>query len=690
MSQLPGVQTVPNGNDNIKVYRLQAGSTDLQHHVMRVQSNKYDINALQPPIRLVRDIPKPRERRAAAPVEDGQPPREKMDTTKVAPWGGAVKSRQNLFKKKTRAFFHARQADEEVAGTEEMTHAERKRQRDPDRYKWLLSDFQGDSQGAHAPYYGEVESSQNGRYFLFMESESGMKVVPVTRHYKFAQKPAFNTVTSDQMEAMMKEAEKRSVRQDVWVMKKLGLETQADGEGGGSSSPGWSQRVNRGLGGSGARRQKEEREDIDYVDDFADDEEVHLGFNNQADQREAEERMMKGDEDDFDEEEQPKVKPDKKVKKALRAAQQSESDDDEDENPYISDQEESEEDAEKEGNETDKEKDGNDPLAPKAKEKKPKGRPPGPDKKAKAKTGSSTPSHTTSPARAGGSPSAVKREGGMSPKPAIGRPPTGARSPVGSSGARSPPVGRGGARSPRLAGARSPVQHAYAPAHPSPLGAGATSSAVRITLKVKEEPDLNPASGSGSSAGAGKRKAESPADNAANKKARQSVGAPTATVASPAQPRGVKRGQTGDAEVQNKKIKMEPGASGSLPSPAASTGRGGNATSPLAKGSAQSPPNKRLAVPKATIGGATGTGSPRTPGGTPAARLLTENDIIDVLKQNKGTMKVKDLVSALKPLLQAGEHSEANKTNMRLYMKRLAIHDRTAGIITLKPEYMPK
>ncbi|KAJ3040446.1 hypothetical protein HDV00_010882 [Rhizophlyctis rosea] len=622
---------------------------------MRVQSDKFDINALQPPIRLVRATPKPKEPRAApaaaAPAApDGAAPKEKLDTSKIAPWGGAVKNRQNLFKKKTKTFFFSSDFDSEVGKDgEELTHAQKKRLRDPDRWPWLLSDFPVDGQSSQNQYLGHVEQSQEARYVMFVQSTDGFKVVPVTRSYKFTKKPSHRTLTIEETEDLYKEDGKKSrVRVDRWMMHKQpakpGQVREAAEDGGQQVVPKWERSIQEAeerqykqvkSRGRGRRQDDGDVDEMDYDvgEEFADDEEVVFGLSDEDEKKEAARRLHHDDGDMDSDEEEKKPKIDKKLKKVLKKAGNDDLFGDDDENPYLSEPEESEEDEEQKAAEADKEKseaekEGSSTLGPKAKGKKDKGKGPAVDKKGKGRatpSGGSSPMRPSTPPRTPTSAQVKlepkKRDGSMSPRGASGR--SGSRSPLPPSGGRSPQY-----------------KHQYSPKVGSPLGAGETAIKAEAPTPIVKLTIKSPAP---------------PATEETAKRKRDSI----------------------EAAAGVKKVKREPG---SIPSPARSGG--GTPSSRNVSSPAGSTSGGKRSGAKATPPSSS-SGSPSTPG-----RLLTEQDVINVLRAKGGAMAVKDIIGELKVPYFVGQFVDQNKGNFRAFMKRVGHHDKDTQRVTLKPEYM--
>jgi hypothetical protein len=64
--------------------------------------------------------------------------------------------------------------------------------------------------------------------------------------------------------------------------------------------------------------------------------------------------------------------------------------------------------------------------------------------------------------------------------------------------------------------------------------------------------------------------------------------------------------------------------------------------------------------------------------------ILTENDVIRVLKSRSGPTTVKEIVAQLKSFLVSDQR---NKDKIRGIIKKVLNHDKASGSVTLKKEY---
>ncbi|KAJ3038162.1 hypothetical protein HDV00_000962 [Rhizophlyctis rosea] len=201
--------------------------------------------------------------------------------------------------------------------------------------------------------------------------------------------------------------------------------------------------------------------------------------------------------------------------------------------------------------------------------------------------------------------------------------------------------GRSGSRSPLPpSGSPSPqYKHQYSPKVGSPLGAGETAIKAEAPMPIVKLTIKSPAP---------------PTEETAKRK-RDSV----------------------EADAGVKKVKRE---SGSIPSPARSGGgtpSSRNVSSPAGSTSGGKRPGAKPTPPGSS------SGSPSNPG-----RLLTEQDVINVLRAKGVAMAVKDIIGELKVPYFVGPFVDQNKGNFRAFMKRVGHQDENTERVTLKPEYM--
>ncbi|KAJ1923117.1 transcription factor IIF subunit tfg1 [Tieghemiomyces parasiticus] len=159
--------------------------------------------------------PEPEPTPAPPPTRGRNAP--SMDTTVIAPYGGATRNRQNLFKKRTKQIYLADDAMRKLRETESKP--------------WLLEDF--DRQEL---WTGALEGGQTSSYVMFVLIEDGFKVVPSSKWYRFQPRPQYATLSIDEAEEQIKLAEKEESSR--WLMKKRVL--RPEGEAGAAVSSGGS------------------------------------------------------------------------------------------------------------------------------------------------------------------------------------------------------------------------------------------------------------------------------------------------------------------------------------------------------------------------------------------------------------------------------------------------------------------
>ncbi|KAJ3179359.1 Steroid 5 alpha-reductase 3 [Geranomyces variabilis] len=338
----------------------------ITHNVMRVADERFNLGKLVAPIRMVREKPEPRRRPGDAAAEAGaegggdvkgegdgkttKTGKEKLDTATVAPYGNAVRNRVRRFQKKTKIYTLSR--DPTVDDVDEGP-SQRRYRRDPDKYPYVLSDFEATTQWT-GTLHGQSDS-----YMLLAVQGDQLKALPVAKWYKFQQKPKYKTYTAEEAAAMMKKQSRR--RLDTWVMHK---QAKAEGEAAAKDEDvpikeeksymkkllGLEEPKSRGR--DARDRVDDDAAEMDYEEEFADDEDIRFGMENEEDEKEAKNRQygklakrQNFDEEEEDEDErEEKIKArakhveQKKLKRALKKVDQldevMQSDED---NPYISD-----------------------------------------------------------------------------------------------------------------------------------------------------------------------------------------------------------------------------------------------------------------------------------------------------------------------------------------------------------------
>jgi transcription initiation factor TFIIF subunit alpha len=323
---------------------------DLRHHILKFHS-KSEVNPAKQftqPIRFHRKDPKNlqyqltlsemEERKKEGEQDDkdkaNKPEQNKADMSLVAPDGGARRPNRP-FQKKTR----------QVMAGDEAT----RRLRYEEYYPWVMEDFEG-----HNTWVGSYEAAQSDCYVLFVFDVDGFKMVPAEKYYKMTPRNKFNTLSLEEAEQRM-EKKQAAPR---WIMKHIAQEQEASGKQvnmrrrfrtvDNSSDPALPTQRRRG---------EDDRDEIDFDEEFADDEEAPIMDGNEEDLKEVEEKIKKEqrsanhvgpsneNEPAYDDEDAKIDKEGRKLKKYLRSLEKNtnyESDDDE--NPYLSEEEDSDDD----------------------------------------------------------------------------------------------------------------------------------------------------------------------------------------------------------------------------------------------------------------------------------------------------------------------------------------------------------
>jgi len=221
-----------NGNANYSEYRLvSTGDGGWTHNIIKFNSNPNKPNGFSPldlpqPALLNRKDPRPRPPpppptldehgnvvEELKPVLDinGKPmlgPDGKVifatgkkgpgvDVSLIAPDGGAVKNKKNLFKKKTKQIFKVSQ--------------DRMRLRREERHPWVLEGnplaqvVEGAPTAPGETWVGRMEDTGDKSFvmFVFEDDKDEFQVVDVKRWYKFQQRPGYNTLNMDEAEEIV-------------------------------------------------------------------------------------------------------------------------------------------------------------------------------------------------------------------------------------------------------------------------------------------------------------------------------------------------------------------------------------------------------------------------------------------------------------------------------------------------------
>lgn len=266
-------------DDEYEEFRLIStgkGPAIMPHHIMKIQSGKFDIDTLPKPIKMSR----------------------KQDAYEKEP-----EESNTYFKKKSKAFFLPRDHQDVVLGGTEIRAGSLiapigSRFADPDKFPWILSDAENQQ------YTGNLEGSQSANHVLFLSVADGFRVIPVSKWYKFLAKSNHRTLTLEEAEEKMKDATKASSLHvsDRWLMK----ESSERGESTSKSSvksktmKSWKQKLmatDEPVTNTKSRKKDMDKMEIgmDYDEEFADDEEVDFGIEDRDEAKEAQRRLHQKD-----------------------------------------------------------------------------------------------------------------------------------------------------------------------------------------------------------------------------------------------------------------------------------------------------------------------------------------------------------------------------------------------------------
>lgn len=282
--------------------------------------------------------------------ESGNPVPSKMDLSQVAPDGGARKHRRNMFKRKTKQVH--------------MMDEEKRKLRYEEFYPWVIEDYDGKN-----IFVGNYEGGlSESAHVLFVFDKDGFKMVPAEKVYKFTPRNKYATLTLEEAEAKME----KNQSAPRWLMKHMDDGTSSDrrfrrpnGSAQAGSSSNMLARNHSGQsrmrtvqGGSPLNDRDSDHDELDFDEEFADDEEAPIMDGAEEENKLSEKKMKKEmlkaahlgkqldieDSDDdindlFEVEKSRKVdKEGKKLKKVLHKTEGGvyDSDDNEIENPYVS------------------------------------------------------------------------------------------------------------------------------------------------------------------------------------------------------------------------------------------------------------------------------------------------------------------------------------------------------------------
>ncbi|KAG0206718.1 hypothetical protein BGX28_001863 [Mortierella sp. GBA30] len=275
------------------------------------------------------------------------------DMALIAPYGGGVRNKQMLFKKRTKQVY--------------LANEEERKKKEIESAPWVLEDYDGQN-----TWTGQLEGGQQANYYLFVFSDDGFKVVRADKWYKFNPKIQYATLTAEEAEEQYQKAQKQQSSGNRWLMRSKNKRQRENGEEGADEDIEGEQLITvdhedeAGYDEDEARDRKRKRtkhgdvDEMDFDEIWQDDEEMPAempGFEDDAkdDPRKKYGQAVDSDEEEEDEEDKSRLnETGKAIKKALLKLEKNKVyADDDDKDPYASDQDSSDSDLD----EIDKEKD---------------------------------------------------------------------------------------------------------------------------------------------------------------------------------------------------------------------------------------------------------------------------------------------------------------------------------------------
>ncbi|KAF3908714.1 hypothetical protein ABW20_dc0101025 [Dactylellina cionopaga] len=342
---------------------------NMRFHCMRMYS-KNDVNIMDPdefirPIKLHRrdprgplqggrvdsgadgPMPDPDEKdidpeeKAKREAERAEKERQQAENlARIAPHGGAVKQKKNMFKKKTQQVF---QRDEEE-----------RRLKYEEYFPWFIEDYENKN-----TWIGNLEGGLSGTSVMLVMDEGMFKMIPVEKFYRFQQRNNFKSLSADQAEAAMKQKEKLNKWfMDVTKTDEKEAKLKEERENMRATKRLYTVKGDR-LEGREAKPGFTDADELDFEEDFADDEAPPIIEGDEEELKVATKKMQREqlsanifdirDEKDYEKEEKEKRALEKakkahgrKVKKYLKQREKNLIyETDSDENPYASSQESS-------------------------------------------------------------------------------------------------------------------------------------------------------------------------------------------------------------------------------------------------------------------------------------------------------------------------------------------------------------
>jgi hypothetical protein len=276
--------------NDYREFPLKVCKTSISHHIMKIHSDSFDLSSIESPS-LARQVPAEKVLR-------------EKDLEKAAIEAQMAPNSKKSFKRKI--------------------FSRGKEEKDPDSMPWILSDLSNDAKS-----FAGSKEAQSQTYALLVFSQDGFKLIPVDKRYKFIPRMKRQKLTTEEAE------------------EKIGMFMHKPVDR-------WSMRSQKEVIDSNKKEKKEKKkkkikdtEELDYDEEFADDEEVDFGIEDREEAREASQRQygragkhaLYGEDDyDFEDEEKKVTRMEKALTKSLTKIEKNDMYDGlfEESNPYIS------------------------------------------------------------------------------------------------------------------------------------------------------------------------------------------------------------------------------------------------------------------------------------------------------------------------------------------------------------------
>ncbi|KAL2311959.1 Transcription initiation factor IIF subunit alpha [Schizosaccharomyces pombe] len=239
-----------------------------KYHLLKFHSNKAidPSKTFVPPIKMQRRDPNaPSSSNGEQNAEQGSS--SNVNIASIAPYGGAQNMKQNAFKRKTRQVV--------------KVDPQARRLQEEELSPWIMEDFEGKN-----TWVSTMEGGQSSAYVLFMFSENGFKVIPTDRFYRFNQRNNFQTLSIDEAEAKMN----KKTPIPRWFMKKESEENLAEA---GTASPMYKLKTVPNARPVTGPRASGSDDELDYDEEFADDEEAPIMEGNEEDNKKLKDKIKK-------------------------------------------------------------------------------------------------------------------------------------------------------------------------------------------------------------------------------------------------------------------------------------------------------------------------------------------------------------------------------------------------------------